>query len=104
MYSKKLEFFQKCYNKESLISGIITQEIDGMPIGSPALGILNEYTVLHKLKSDTKKSHPATLKRLFKTIKEGNAIEVNEMLKEVVSSFSTLYLFSLANEENLKKD
>lgn len=98
MYSKKLEYFQKLYNKKWLISGIVTQKGYGMPIGSPSIGILDSHTPLLKHRNGPKKSNPDILKELLEIIKEGSVAEVNEELRRVVSEFNVLCLFALANE------
>lgn len=97
MYSKKLEFFRKRYSRESLVSGMTTQKVNNIPAGSPSLGILDSDTPLLKSRASSKRGSSNTLKELLKIIKEGDVVQINEALRQMVGKLNVLQLFSLEN-------
>lgn len=89
MYIEKLRYFQNRYKEEELLSGLITQSINGLPVGSPCLAFL------FCAPRDTKtKSNILAAKKVISETQDLN--DINDQLRGLIDNLRLIFLFNVA--------
>lgn len=88
MYIEKLRYFQNRYKEEELLSGLITQSINGLPVGSPCLAFLPCGP-----KETKAKSNIWAARRIVNETQDLN--NINEQLRSLIDKFQLIFLFGV---------